>query len=126
MYVIGLGVFGDAETLLQRIASESGGLYRAATANDLQSTMVSVNTAISCFTAPVPIKRNYTQQGQQRPGAVRIPSGVRDVTASLRWSDQEDRFDIVGIKVVRGGKTVAASKVRKLKTRGAAAPRSRR
>jgi hypothetical protein len=124
VYVIGLGVLGDGDTVLQQIATETGGLYRRAdTSGQLQSAMFDLNAAIGCLAAPVTLKNTFTSQGQSKGGSVRLPAGVRSVNTALSWDDPNNSFDIVGIRVVRKGKTVARpSAVRRLrvtKRRGA-------
>jgi VWA domain-containing protein len=124
VYVIGLGVVGDGETVLQQIANETGGLYRRAdTSGQLQSAMFDVNAAIGCLAAPVTLTNSFSRQGQTATRSVKLPTGIRSVNTALSWDDPDNAFDIVGIRVVRKGKTVArGSKVRKLrvtKRRGA-------
>jgi hypothetical protein len=124
VYVIGLGVVGDGDTVLQQIADETGGLYRRAdTSGQLQSAMFDVNAAIGCLAAPITLTNTFTRQGQTATRSVRLPAGVRSVNTALSWDSAENAFDIVGIRVVRKGKTVArGSRVRKLrvtKRRGA-------
>lgn len=117
VYVIGLGVFGDSDVVLKKIADDTNGLYRPVDdSSALQSAMFDVNAAISCLSTPITLKNTFTKQGQSVKRSVRLPSGVRSVNTALSWDDENDAFDIVGIRVIRKGKTVArASKVRKLK-----------
>jgi hypothetical protein len=117
VYVIGLGVFGDSDQVLRRIASDTNGLYRPVdTASELQSAMFDVNAAISCLSTPITLRNTFTKTGQTKTRSVRLPSGVRSVNTAISWDDENDVFDITGIHVVRKGKTVArASRVRKLK-----------
>jgi hypothetical protein len=116
VYVLGLGVVGDGDQVLQRIADETGGLYRRVdTSGELQPRMFDIEAAVSCLAAPITLKNTFTKQGQSRGRSVRLPAGVKSVTTALTWEDSGDRFDIAGIKVVRKGKRVAAARVRKLK-----------
>src|SRR5215210_343940 len=124
VYVIGLGVVGDGDTVLQQIADETGGLYRHAdSSGQLQSAMFDVNAAIGCLAAPITLTNTFTRQGQTVTRSVKLPTGVRSVNTALSWDDPANAFDIVGIRVMRKGKTVArGSAVRKLrvtKRRGA-------
>jgi hypothetical protein len=124
VYVIGLGVVGDGETVLQQIANDTGGLYRKAdSSGQLQSAMFDVNAAIGCLAAPITLTNTFNRQGQTATRSVKLPTGVRSVNTALSWDDAANAFDIVGIRVVRKGKTVArGAKVRKLrvtKRRGA-------
>jgi len=117
VYVIGLNVVGDGDTVLQQIASETGGLYRRANdAGQLQSAMFDVNAAISCLARPITLQNTFTRQGQTQSRSVKLPTGVRSVNTALSWDDPNDAFDITGIRVIRKGKVVArGSRVRKLR-----------
>lgn len=117
VYVIGLGVVGDGDAVLQQIASETGGLYRRAdTSSQLQSAMFDLNAAISCLATPITLKNTFTRVGQTATRSVRLPAGVRSVNTALSWDDPANAFDVVGIRVVRKGKTVARpAAIRKLR-----------
>jgi hypothetical protein len=124
VYVIGLGVLGSGETVLQQIASETGGTYRGVDSpGELQAAMFDLNAAIGCLATPITLRNTFSRVNQVQNRSVRLPAGVRSVNAALSWEDEANAFDIAGIRVVRGGKTVArASAVRKLrvtKRRGA-------
>jgi hypothetical protein len=118
-YVIGLGVIQGStfDQLLERIANETGGLYRRATdATALQSAMFDLNTAIACKAPPVRFTNSFTRVGQTAARTVRIPSGIRSATFALTWANAGDVFTIRGFRVIRRGKLVArGSKVRRLK-----------
>ena len=119
VYVIGLGVVEGSEfdQLLDRIATETGGLYRRATdASALQSAMFDLNTAIACQAPPRRFTNTFSRVGQTVTRNVRIPSGVRSATFALTWANAADAFTIRGFRVIRRGKLVAKSaKVRRLK-----------
>jgi len=117
VYVIGLGVLGSGQTVLQEIASETGGIYRGVdSAGELQSAMFDLNAAIGCLATPITFRNTFTSANRPQNRSVRLPAGVRSVNAALSWENAADRFDIGGIRVVRGGKVVArASAVRKLR-----------
>jgi len=124
VYVIGLGVLGSGETVLQQIASETGGTYRGVDSpGELQAAMFDLNAAIGCLATPITLRNTFSRVNQVQNRSVRLPAGVRSVNAALSWEDEANAFDIAGIRVVRGGKTVArGSAVRKLrvtKRRGA-------
>jgi hypothetical protein len=124
VYVIGLGVVGDGDTVLQQIANETGGLYRRAnTSSELQSAMFDLNAAISCLATPITLRNTFTKVGTTQRRSVRLPAGVRSVNTALSWDDPANAFDVVGIRVVRKGKTVARPaairKLRVTKRRGA-------
>jgi hypothetical protein len=119
VYVIGLGVFEGSEfdLLLDRIATETSGLYRRATdASELQAAMFDVNTAIACQAPPRQFTNTFTRVGQSAARTVRIPARIRSATFALTWANQGDAFTIGGFRVVRRGDVVAKSaKVRRLK-----------
>ena len=80
VYVIGLGIFGDADAVLRQIAGETGGLYKQVdSASELQSAMFDLNAAISCLATPITRTNTFTSAGQTQRGSVRIPAGVRSV-----------------------------------------------
>jgi hypothetical protein len=118
--VIGLSdaIAGDNETRLQQIASDTGGTYRKVTdAGDLQAAMNSINVAINCGQKPVAYT-DTLRQGKAKSHVLKIPRGIHSVQFALSWANPGDKFDIVGFKVVRKGKTVAhiaAKKKRKIK-----------
>jgi hypothetical protein len=118
-HVIGLGVFEGSEfdQLLQRIANETGGLYRRATdATELQAAMFDINTAIACQAPPVRFTNTFSRVGQTATRTVRIPAGIRSATFALTWADAGDAFTIRGFRVIRKGDVVArGAKVRRLK-----------
>lgn len=116
VYVIGLGSSPNA-AVLQQIASDTGGIYRAAaTASELQSAIFDINAVIACLSRPVVFNDTFTKLGQTKTRSVRIPAGTRSANIALSWSSEADAFTIAGIRVVRNGKTVArAARVRKLR-----------
>jgi hypothetical protein len=118
-HVIGLGVIEGSEfdLLLDRIANETGGLYRRATdATALQAAMFDINTAIACQAPPVRFTNTFSRVGQTATRTVRIPSGVRSATFALTWANAADAFTIRGFRVIRRGEVVArGAKVRKLR-----------
>jgi von Willebrand factor type A domain len=118
-HVIGLGVIEGSEfdLLLQRIANETGGLYRRATdATALQAAMFDINTAIACQAPPVRFTNAFSRVGQTVTRTVRIPTGVRSATFALTWANAGDAFTIRSFRVIRRGDVVArGAKVRKLR-----------
>jgi hypothetical protein len=118
-HVIGLGVIEGSsfDQLLDRIANETGGLYRRATdATALQAAMFDINTAIACQAPPVQFTNTFTRVGQTVARTVRIPTGVRSATFALTWADAGDAFTIRAFRVIRRGEVVArGAKVRRLK-----------
>jgi hypothetical protein len=116
VYVIGLGSAPNA-AVLQQIASDTGGIYRAAgTASELQSAIFDINAVIACLSKPVVFNDNFTKLNQTKTRTVRLPRGTRSANIALSWSSEADAFTIGGFRVVRHGKTVArGAKVRHLK-----------
>jgi hypothetical protein len=120
VYVIGLGVGapnGPGDQVLQRIASETGGLYRRADdASQMQAAMFDLNSAIACQTPPKRFTDAFTKVGQTKAHAVTIPRRIKSAQFALTWANSADAFTIGSFRVIRRGKVVARSaKVRKLK-----------
>jgi hypothetical protein len=123
VYVIGLGVGlpgSPFDALLERIATETGGLYRRADeASELQAAMFDVNSAIACQTPPKQFSDAFTKAGQTKAHTVAIPSRINSATFALTWGNSADRFTIGSFRIIRKGKLVARGsarrKVRKLK-----------
>lgn len=120
VYVIGLGVGapnGPGDQVLQRIATETGGLYRRADdASQMQAAMFDLNSAIACQTPPKRFTDSFTKVGQAKAHTVTIPRRIGTAQFALTWSNAADAFTIGSFRVIRRGKVVARSaKVRKLK-----------
>jgi hypothetical protein len=121
VYVIGLSAIEGSpyDLLLQRIASETGGLYRrAADAGALQAAMFDVNSAIACQTPPKQFNDAFSKLGQSEAHTVKVPSRIKTAQFALTWANAQDRFTITGLRVIRKGKLVARTarvKVRRLK-----------
>jgi hypothetical protein len=119
VYVLGLGagsLGGPSEELLQRIASETGGLYRRADdPSALQSAMFELNAAIACQAPPVKYSDGFLRNGQTKAHTLRIPAAVKTAQFALSWANAADRFTIGGFRIVRNGKTVARGSARKIK-----------
>jgi hypothetical protein len=117
--VIGLGasILGEDEARLKQIASDTGGIYRKANdASELQSAMNSINASINCSQPPVTYTNTFKRSGQSKSHSLKVPKSVHSVQFALSWAQAADKFDIVGFRIVRKGKTVAkAAKVRRLK-----------
>jgi len=119
-YVLGLGTGGSGspfDTLLNQIATDTGGLYRRADdASALQAAMFDLNSAIACQTPPRRFSDAFTKAGQAEAHKVTIPSRINTAQFALSWANTADAFTIGKFRVVRRGKVVARSaKVRKLK-----------
>jgi hypothetical protein len=119
-YVLGLGTGGSGspfDTLLNQIATETGGLYRRADdASALQAAMFDLNSAIACQTPPKRFSDAFTKAGQAESHTVKIPGRINTAQFALSWANTADAFTIGKFRVIRRGKVVARSaKVRKLK-----------
>jgi hypothetical protein len=119
-YVLGLGTGGSGspfDTLLDQIATDTGGLYRRADdASALQAAMFDLNSAIACQTPPKRFNDAFTKAGQAESHTVTIPSRINTAQFALTWANAADAFTIGKFRVIRRGKVVARSaKVRKLK-----------
>jgi hypothetical protein len=124
VYVIGLGIFGNADAVLRQIADDTHGRYiQVDNASELQPAMFELNAEIDCLSTPVRRKATFSQAGQAQKVAVRMPDGVSAANVGSTWDSSDDSFDITNIRVLRNGRTVARpSRVRKLrvtKRRGA-------
>jgi hypothetical protein len=120
VYVIGLGVGlagSPGDQLLQRIATESGGLYRRADdASELQAAMFDLNSAIACQTPPKRFTDGFSKVGKAQAHIVTIPARITTAQFALTWANSADAFTIGSFRVVRRGKVVArTARVRKLK-----------
>jgi hypothetical protein len=117
VYVIGLGAGlpgGPSDELLQRIASETGGLYRRADdPSALQAAMFELNAAIACQAPPVKYSDGFTRQGQTKAHTLRIPGAVKQAQFALSWANAGDRFTISGFRVIRQGRLVARGSARR-------------
>jgi hypothetical protein len=120
VYVIGLGAGtpgGPSDELLQRIATETGGLYRRADdATQMQASMFDLNSAIACQAPPRRFEDSFMRVGQAERHTVRVPSRIDTAQFALTWANGADAFTIGGFRVIRRGKLVArGAKVRRLK-----------
>ncbi len=119
-YVLGLGTGGSGspfDSLLNKIATDTGGLYRRADdASALQSAMFDLNSAIACQAPPKRFSDGFTKAGQAESHKVTIPRRITTAQFALTWANTADAFTIGKFRVIRRGKVVARSaKVRKLK-----------
>jgi von Willebrand factor type A domain len=120
VYVIGLGTGGPGspfDQLLERIATETGGLFRRADdASALQAAMFDVNSAIACQTPPKRFSDDFTKVGQAEAHTVKIPHRISTAQFALTWANTADAFTIGDFRIVRRGKVVArTAKIRKLR-----------
>jgi len=120
VYVLGLGVGfagSPGDQLLQRIADETGGIYRRADdASQMQAAMFDLNSAIACQTPPKRFNDTFSKVGKAQAHTVKVPSKINTAQFALSWTNSADAFTIGNFRVVRRGKVVArTAKVRKLK-----------
>ncbi|MEA2361080.1 MAG: Ca-activated chloride channel [Thermoleophilaceae bacterium] len=119
VYVLGLGVGAGSpgDQLLQRIATETGGLYRRADeASELQAAMFDLNSAITCQAPPKRFTDAFKKVGKPEAHTVTIPKRINTAQFALTWANGADAFTIGSFRVIRRGKVVARSaRVRKLK-----------
>lgn len=120
VYVLGLGVGiagSPGDQVLQRIASETGGLYRRADdASQMQAAMFDLNSAIACQAPPKRFNDSFKKVGQTEAHTVTIPRRIGTAQFALTWANSADAFTIGSFRIIRRGKVVARSaKVRKLK-----------
>ena len=118
MIGLGAGESGQpGDTLLNQIATDTGGLYRRADdASALQAAMFDLNSAIACQAPPKRFSDAFTKVGQAEAHTVQIPSRINTAQFALTWANTADAFTIGSFRVIRRGKVVARSaKVRKLK-----------
>lgn len=117
-YVIGLGASLSSPTdiaLLQRIASETGGTYTAvATAAGLQSTVNTIDAALSCKAISETFNDTFTKQGQQMSHKVTTKSNVTTADIVLTWTSPLDSFELKAFTYGTSGKASAA-KAKKVK-----------
>ena len=86
-YVLGLGTGGSGspfDTLLNQIATDTGGLYRRADdASALQAAMLDLNSAIACQTPPKRFSDAFTKAGQAESHTVTIPRRINTAQFAL-------------------------------------------
>jgi hypothetical protein len=113
VYVIGLGAGspgGPSNALLQRIAADTGGLFRrAADASGMQAAMFDLNSAIACQIPPRRFDDSFRRVGRGAAHTVTIPSRVSTAQFALTWANTADAFTIGSFRVTRRGKVVARS-----------------
>lgn len=110
VYVIGLGFVsgGEDEQRLQRIATETGGLYVATQdSSELQAAMNEINAAVNCQAKPVKYEDVFNSAGEQKRHAFGVGRQIKAVQFAISWGNDQDSFDIGGFKVIRGGRVVA-------------------
>lgn len=107
---------------LQAIASDTGGRYYPVTdVLTLQSVIYEIESTLSCGRSLVSFGDDFDAAGQTRRHSTSVPSTTRQLSLAITWADSGNRYDVTGLKVLRGGKAVAAAKRSRLRlkrTRG--------
>lgn len=117
-YVVGFSsaTTGPNGARLTQIAGETGGkAYLRIDATTLQSVFEEITAALNCQAVPKSYSDTFSAAGQSKLHALTIPRGTRSVRFTLSWLNPNDSFDIGSFRIVRGGKLVGKSRVRKLK-----------
>jgi hypothetical protein len=117
-YVIGFGSSSSGENgaRLQKIATDTGGRYFPETdSSKLQPVMNEINARLNCLTPPKTFTNNFTKVGQTASRSASIPASTKTINITQTWSNTSSKFTVLGVNIVRAGKIVAASRVRKLK-----------
>ena len=117
-YVVGFGsvTTGEDGNRLRQIAAETGGKpYLQTDASTLQPVFEDITAALNCQAVPRRYTDLFTQAGQSKRHSLTIPRGFRSVRFTLTWVNPLDSFTIGSFRIVRKGKVVAKSRVRKLK-----------
>jgi hypothetical protein len=120
-YVIGFGsglTGTEDQQRLQKIADDTGGrFFPLADSSALQSVMNSIETTLTCQSAPKTFKDSLAQ-GKSKVHNVPLTRKAKSAQIALSWPSPLDTFRITGVRIIRGGKVVArAAKVRKLKVK---------
>lgn len=119
-YVIGFSpglAAPEDQARLQQIASEpSGGRYfPLADSSQLQPVMDTIETILTCQTAPQTFE-NRLAQGQSKVLSAAIGAASTKVQIAVSWPSSEDTFKVGGLQLVSDGvvRAVGRPKVRKL------------
>jgi len=119
VYVIGFspGLADPADQgRLQQIASETGGRYfPLADSSQLQSVMDTIETILTCQTAPQTFE-DPLAQGQSKVHSIAIGAASARVQIAISWASGDDAFRVGGLQLISRGVVLAAGrpKVRKL------------
>ncbi len=117
-YVVGFGTVtaGEDGNRLRQIAAETRGKsYLSIDATSLQPVFEEITAALNCQAVPKRFSDLFTRAGQVKKHSLTIPRGIRSVRFTVSWLNPNDSFDIGSFSVVRKGKVVAKSRVRKLR-----------
>ncbi|MBA3301844.1 MAG: VWA domain-containing protein [Thermoleophilaceae bacterium] len=126
-YVIGFGsatLDPENQARLQRIASETGGIYFPQTSSaDLQSVVVDISNLLDCQKSAKRVTIPFTAVNQTKPLTDAIAATTKSVVINTSWSDPADRFQLVGKITIRSrGRTVATGNVPVANTPGTQPP----
>lgn len=117
--VIGFGssTRGEDGARLQRIATETGGLYHPQTdATNLQKTMNAIDATYNCLPIPTEFQDFVTDTRTTKSHALKVKRSTRSLDMVMTWIGPGNEFDLVSARIVRGKRVVAQSR-RKRKPR---------
>lgn len=118
-YVIGFGRLlsgGTDLARLKRIAAETKGtFYRVVSGGDLQPVFNDIGLKLACLGVARRFGDTFRRAGASAIHSVALGSAARSAQLTLTWASPRDVFTLTGIRVVRRGRVVAASRVRRLK-----------
>jgi von Willebrand factor type A domain len=119
-YVIGFGsglALPEDQARLQKIAADTGTQpYSLEDASQLQPVMNNIGAALTCQTPP----RLFTdklKEGQTKSHAVPVGASTKVLQIALSWASPLDRFKLSRLRLIVGGKVVAAARPKVAKLR---------
>jgi von Willebrand factor type A domain len=119
-YVVGFGTVASGEdaTRLKQIASETGGkAFLQTDSSNLQAVFNSISTLVNCQSPPTTFRDAFTRVGQSKKHSLVLGRRTRSVQFTLSWANADDRFDVTGLRILRNGRLVRTSRVRRLRIR---------
>jgi von Willebrand factor type A domain-containing protein len=119
-YVVGFSpglALPEDQARLQKIASDTGGqLFSLEDSSQLQAVMNNVGAALTCQTPP----RTFTdklKEGQSKVHSVPVGASTKVLNIVLSWTSPLDKFKLNRLKLIVGGKVVAAARPKVAKLR---------
>ena len=115
-YVIGFGsavLDPENQARLQRIASETGGIYFPQTSSsELQSVVLDISNLLACQKSAKRVTTPFTAVGQTKPITEALSASTKTVVINSSWANPFDKFQLVGKITIRSrGRTVASGTV---------------
>ena len=128
-YVVGFGAVNP--TILQQIASETGGrYYQVGDNSELQPVASDISARVNCAPAPKTLVNVFRRSGQKKTRRVKIGKGVKYVDLDLSYLDRFASFNLGNFRIQRGKKVVANGKgfvkIKKKKRKGGKRRKKRR